>query len=115
MKLLFDQNISYRILPIVEQTFPGSSHVKEHDLANATDIQIWQFAKEHNFTIVTLNSDYNDLGTFQGSPPKIIWLRARNLGTIALGHLILKHKSMIRQFLLTGHEACLEVRPPTAR
>ncbi len=44
----------------------------------ATDREIWSFARENGFCIVTFDSDFNDLATLQGQPPKIIWLGFRN-------------------------------------
>ncbi len=34
MKLLFDQNISYRIIKLLSHEFSGSSHVKKEGLVN---------------------------------------------------------------------------------
>ena len=58
MKLLIDQNISYRILKQIEFDFPESKHVSQLGLYNATDIEIWQFAKSNSFHIVTFDSDF---------------------------------------------------------
>jgi len=45
MKLLFDQNISFRIVSRIVQRFPDSKHVSDVGLAGAEDPDIWQFAK----------------------------------------------------------------------
>ena len=45
MKLLFDQNISYRILNLLSNDFSGSTHVKKEGLVNESDRVIWEFAK----------------------------------------------------------------------
>ena len=61
MRLLFDQNISFRIMKVLHEKFSGSTHVKKEGLINASDKQIWDFAKSNEFTIVTQDSDFNEL------------------------------------------------------
>jgi predicted nuclease of predicted toxin-antitoxin system len=41
MKLLFDQNLSHRLLTELGDLFPGSLHVRLLGLAEADDLQIW--------------------------------------------------------------------------
>lgn len=48
MKLLFDQNISFRIVKSVSAEFNDCVHVSKADLLNATDMEIWTFAKFSN-------------------------------------------------------------------
>ncbi len=48
MKLLFDQNISQRILKALPDIYSGSSHVKSEGLINASDKLIWEFAKRND-------------------------------------------------------------------
>jgi predicted nuclease of predicted toxin-antitoxin system len=73
MKLLFDQNISYRIVSLVSDKFPEAKHVKQVGLEDATDNLIWNFAKENNYSIVTFDSDFYNLSIIRGCPPKIIF------------------------------------------
>ncbi len=46
MKLLFDQNISFRIIKKIQDIFPGSAQAKELGLIDTLDHSIWQFAKQ---------------------------------------------------------------------
>jgi predicted nuclease of predicted toxin-antitoxin system len=78
MKLLFDQNLSHRLLPALEDLFPGSLHVRFLGLAEADDLSIWNYAKDHQLLIVTQDSDYSDWNKLRGAPPKIVWLRCGN-------------------------------------
>jgi predicted nuclease of predicted toxin-antitoxin system len=75
MKLLFDQNISYRITRLLNSSFPDCKHVKDVGLNEKSDTEIWEFAKMHNFVIVTFDADFYDLAVIKGIPPKTIWLR----------------------------------------
>ena len=81
MKLLFDQNISHKILKVSSEEFTDSTSVKNENLVDGSDRSIWEFAKKSNFTIVTQDSDFNDFNLLYGFPPKIIWIRTGNLRT----------------------------------
>ena len=78
MKLLFDQNISSRILKKISEAYSDSSHVKLEGLKNASDSKIWDHANLHHFIIVTQASDFNDIFLLKGFPPKILWFRTGN-------------------------------------
>lgn len=112
MKLLFDQNISYRIINKIIEKFPQAKHVSNFKLNDREDINIWEFARNENYVIVTFDSDYYDISLINGCPPKIIWLRTGNLSTNDLAALILVNSEMIISFIM--HEenldkACLEI------
>lgn len=112
MKLLFDQNISFRILKKLDKYFPESKQVKELGLQNFSDRQIWAYAKENNFTLVTLDSDFFDLANLFGHPPKIIWLRTGNRNTNELAELIISKSELILDFLSNPNYkelACIQI------
>jgi predicted nuclease of predicted toxin-antitoxin system len=109
MKLLFDQNISHRIINLVQQEFPNAQQVRHLNLENYTDNQLWQFAKENDFSIVTFDSDFIDITTLKGTPPKIIWLRLGNTSTISIANKIISNKSQIYDFLLSADSAFMEI------
>ncbi|REK05659.1 MAG: hypothetical protein DWQ44_06795 [Bacteroidetes bacterium] len=69
MKLLFDQNISLRIISKINSEFPDSRQVRELGLENFNDNQIGQYTKENSFTIVTFDSDFSDISNLKGHPP----------------------------------------------
>ncbi len=99
MKLLFDENISYRIVKRLAKTFPQSSHVKFHNLEKASDIEVWEFAKKESYSIITNDTDYNDFSLVWGFPPKIIWLRIGNTSTNGIVNRLIKEKEQIQNFL----------------
>ncbi|MBK6522822.1 MAG: DUF5615 family PIN-like protein [Sphingobacteriaceae bacterium] len=78
MKLLFDQNISFKVAKRLQDIFPDAKHISDLGLQNYTDLDLWNYAKVNDYTIVTFDSDFNDLSTLKGFPPKIIWLRTGN-------------------------------------
>src|SRR6185437_16029378 len=84
MKLLFDQNVSPKLVNRLADLFPGSSHVQSAGLDCASDDQIWEYARQNGFAIVTKDEDYNNLSVVRGSPPKVIWLQFGNCTTVHL-------------------------------
>jgi len=68
MKLLFDQNISFRLVKRIIDLFPGSKQVRELGLENATDFEIFEYAKRKDYAIVTFDSDFCDLNTIKRLP-----------------------------------------------
>jgi predicted nuclease of predicted toxin-antitoxin system len=95
MKLLFDQNLSPKLVDRLADLFPGSKHVSTEGLDTATDSQVWDFARPAGFTIVTKDADYETLSVVRGSPPKVVWILLGNCTLLkskqhfALGSLIL--------------------------
>ncbi len=75
---MFDQNLSYKLCKRLEDLFPESDHTRMLNLAQANDDEIWKYAKKNGYTIVTKDSDFNDISTINGFPPHIIWLRIGN-------------------------------------
>lgn len=99
MKLLFDQNISYRIIRELDLHFEGSVQVRQIGLENCTDTEIWTYARDHDYSIVTFDSDFADIATVYGHPPKIIWLRTGNTATVAIAFIMNKKAEMIKDFI----------------
>lgn len=113
MKLLFDQNIFFRIISKIEINFPEAKQVRQLGIENYSDIEIWKFAKENKFTIVTFDADFFDLSNFKGHPPKIIWLRFGNTKTEFIASIINSINSKIKNFtdsIEYSEIACLEIK-----
>ena len=112
MKLLFDQNISHRVVLRLQDRYPEIKHVRDFNLQFATDRHIWSFAKENGYALVTFDSDFNDLATLYGHPPKIIWLRFGNTLTQELASKIEVTLDIISSFLTDANFeeiSCLEI------
>ena len=84
MKLLFDENLSSRLVGALADEFPNSSHVNLAGLTSATDLEIWAYAREHDFAVVSKDDDFRSLSLVNGAPPKVIWLRIGNASTAAI-------------------------------
>lgn len=82
MKLLFDQNISFRLIKRISDIFPESDHVRPLELEDCTDQEIWNYAKSHGFIVVTFDADFYAFSLVWGQPPKIVWIRTGLLQAI---------------------------------
>ncbi len=109
MKLLFDQNLSFKLCRQIADLFPGSAQVRLLDLAQADDRTIWQFAKLNGFTLVSLDADFAELATLSGPPPKVIWLRLGNQPTAVIEKLLRDRAEAIAAFESNPAAACLEL------
>lgn len=110
--LLFDQNISHRVVTRLLSSFPHAKHVRDFNLQFSTDREIWKFAKENDYTLVTFDADFNELSTLFGHPPKIVWLRFGNTLTQHLAEKIEQRKSIIYSFVNDAdysNISCLEI------
>lgn len=99
MKLLLDQNISFRVSKKLRPKIPELYHVTDVGLLNSPDKMIWEFAKSENYTIITFDSDFYDLQVLRGFPPKLIWLRFGNTTSDKMVNFITKNISSFRKFI----------------
>ncbi len=112
MRLLFDQNISFRTVNLLAHVFLESKHVRDFEMQFSSDRAIWEFAKSNDFSLVTFDSDFYDMVTLYGHPPKVIWLRMGNTPAVELSKLLVAHSKMILDFLTADEYnqiACLEI------
>jgi predicted nuclease of predicted toxin-antitoxin system/uncharacterized protein (DUF433 family) len=88
VKLLFDQNLSHRLVQALQKEFPDSRHVREVGLQEATDIVVWQYAMKQGIAIVTKDADFHQRSFLFGHPPKVIWVRVGNASTAKIEALL---------------------------
>ncbi len=98
MKLLFDQNLSPRLPRLLEDLFPESVHVRTIGMRDETDSEIWSYARENSFTIVSKDSDFQARSLLYGHPPKFIWLRVGNCPVKTIEDLLRNHSVAIHTF-----------------
>jgi predicted nuclease of predicted toxin-antitoxin system len=109
MKLLFDQNLSFKLVDRLADLFPGSDQVRRLGLDQADDRAIWEHAKRDGFVLVTQDSDFADLAALLGPPPRVIWLRCGNQPTQAVEELLRNHARAIEALVLDSDANCLEI------
>ncbi len=98
MKLLFDENLSPKLVGRLAHDFPGCAHVTGIHLRAAEDAQIWDFARTQDLVIVSKDTDFRERSYVEGFPPKIIWLDVGNAGTVAIAELLRRERQRIEDF-----------------
>ena len=109
MKLLFDQNLSYRLVEALSAVFPESQHVRHIGLAGANDSDIWDYAQSHDFIIVSKDSDFHQRSLTFGPPPKVIWIQRGNCSTDDIIEILRLHADDIHTFAESSEPAFLEL------
>lgn len=109
MKLLFDQNLSFKLCRQLSDIFPGSSQVRLLGMDEVDDQDIWQHARANDFIIVSQDADFADLATLYGPPPKVIWLRCGNQPTQAIEKRLRDHAEAIAYFEQDDTATCWEI------
>ncbi len=107
MKLLFDENLPPRLARDLAAQFPGSVHVRECGLLGHSDEEVWDYARAHDFMLVSKDSDFQQRSFIYGPPPKLVWLRIGNCTRQQLIELVITHEADIRAFDVDAVEAVL--------
>ena len=110
MKLLFDNNLSQRLSGELQDLFPGSLHIREVLVRRTPDESIWFYAKDNDFVVVSKDSDYRDLSSRLGYPPKLIWIRTGNSPNTIVESLLRDHFDEIMAFEQDSDRAIMELR-----
>jgi predicted nuclease of predicted toxin-antitoxin system len=98
MKLLLDNNLSPKLVSQINDLFSDSSHVTFLNLDRASDMEVWNRAKQAGFTLVSKDSDFNELLASKGFPPKIIWIRLGNCTTAEILNALRENYEAILDF-----------------
>ena len=113
MRLLLDQNLSWRLIRLLEPNFPDVVHVSTIGLSQATDQQIWIYAMLHQFIIVSKDSDFQNFIPGNNSFPKFIWVKIASARTATIAQSLIDHFDHIATFAQSTTVGLLiPVRPP---
>ena len=97
MKLLFDENLSRRLISRLGDLYSGSEQVVVAGLASADDREIWDYAAARGLVIATKDWDFVQLSSLRGQPPKVIWLRLGNCSTASVEEVLRRrHLELLR-------------------
>lgn len=111
MRLLFDENLSPQLAAIFQHEFSGSTHVHLVGLGSALDDEVWNYARENGFTVVTKDADYHERSLIGGYPPKVVWVRLGNVTTAQIERALREQAEAIRRLEEDKELAVLVVSP----
>jgi predicted nuclease of predicted toxin-antitoxin system len=107
VKLLFDENLSYRLVSKLRDEYPDSRHVRDVGLRGADDDRVWIHARSEQFVVVSKDTDFRERSFVRGAPPKVVWLDVGNSGTDAIAELLKTERVRVERFALDGDTALL--------
>ena len=102
VRLLLDENLSERLLPRLDDLFPGSTHVRNLGKGGATDHSVWEIARTGEFILASRDEDFVTLSILRGAPPKVIWLDIGNARNATIESLLRSRANDIDRF--AAHE-----------
>jgi predicted nuclease of predicted toxin-antitoxin system len=109
LKLLFDHNISHKLVPRVVDIFPDSTQTRLLNLSRTNDPQLWLIAKTHGFVFVTKDKDVAELAILRGAPPKVLWLRVGNCKTTVIERVLRANFDAIARLVEDPERVVLEL------
>ena len=112
MKLLFDQNLSHKLVTLLADIYPGSVHVRDAELAQANDLALWEYARANVFAIVSKDEDFHQFSFLYGPPPKVVWLRLGNCTIADIERTLRICRDELVQFSADDEGAFLVVDEP---
>jgi predicted nuclease of predicted toxin-antitoxin system len=107
MKLLVDNNLSFKLVQPLQDLFTGTQHVGNTLSITTDDISIWNYAKINGFIILTKDNDFDERSQLEGCPPKIIHLICGNKTTLHILNLLLWRKEELLLFGESDTENCI--------
>ena len=107
MKLLFDDNLSPKLVEAMGAEYPSSLHVRSVGLRGAEDARIWEYARDYHLTIVSKDNDFRQRSFLEGAPPKVVWLEVGNAGTTAIAELLQREQARLLAFDADAESALL--------
>jgi predicted nuclease of predicted toxin-antitoxin system len=98
VKLLFDQNLSHRLVALLGDVFAESAHVRELGLERADDAMVWEFARDRGYMIVSKDEDFHQRSFLYGPPPKVVWVRIGNCTTTQIAAVLRSRAAALAEF-----------------
>ncbi|HYH83793.1 MAG TPA: DUF5615 family PIN-like protein [Longimicrobium sp.] len=109
MKLLFDENLSPKLVRLLSDVYVGCSHIHMLGLGRAEDVEIWDFAAAEGWTVVSKDADFAQRSMRFGPPPKVIWMRVGNCSVLDSAALLRERYIVIRRFHEDADAALLKL------
>ena len=95
MALLFDENVPASLIRRLAGLWPDCRHVVRLGLESSSDTIVWEYAKEHDLTIVTKDRDFHARSGVFGPPPQVVWLRLGNCPVAVIDSVLRRHADAI--------------------
>ncbi len=112
MSLLLDENLSPRLTIRLASLFTDLIHVRDVGLNQANDEDIWDWARENSYTVISADADFVALVNRRGPPPKLIHLERCDFPFSVIEELLRQNAIQISEFENDPNTGLLIIRPP---
>lgn len=73
----------------------------------SSDTEVWNYAAEHGYTIVSKDSDFHQRSLVFGAPPRVIWIRQGNCSAADSADLLRERFIVVERFHMREEKAFL--------
>ena len=98
MRLLFDHNLYPRLIRLLCDVYTECTHVHHLGMDTASYTEIWNYAAEQGFTIVSKEADFHQRSLVRGAPPKVVWIRQGNCSVSETADLLRERFIAVERF-----------------
>lgn len=98
MRLLLDENLSYRLVRQLQAAGIEAHHVSSLGLKGQADELLWRAAREQNWMLVSKDNDFRQLAFLRGAPPKVVWLNCHNAPTEVICSVLIDARERLQAF-----------------
>ena len=102
MRFLYDQNLSYRLVADLQDLYPNSLHVRDIGMKESDDSDIWDYAAQNGYIIVSKDSDFRQQSFMCGNA-SVLSVGEFHLAQFALYEFVAIAIVRHRQQLVSGH------------
>ena len=99
MRLLLDENVSWRLAAYLKPHCETVLHVRDLNLDNSPDTHIWRYARQQGFDLITKDEDFVRLVVAEGFPPRVVAVQNAQVPVRQLADFLLARLPQLRQFL----------------
>ena len=102
MRFLVDAQLPPALARFLASLGEEAIHVLDAGLLEADDGEIWTFALENDWVIITKDDDFQFRASVSKQHPRIVWVRVGNCSKRKLLEIFNKHWDSIKQELAAG-------------
>ena len=99
MRLLLDENISWRLAAYLRPHCETVVHVRDVGLDASPDTTIWRYAQQHGYDLLTKDEDFVRLVLADGFPPRVVALQNAQVPVAVLKAFLLARVPQLQRFL----------------
>ena len=98
MRLLLDENISWRLAAYLRPHCTALLHVRDIQLDNSPDTSIWRYARQHGYDVLTKDEDFLRLVLAEGFPPRVVAVQNAQVPVKELAAFLLARLPQLASF-----------------